>query len=97
MARHYRSLPKALTTCTNCKQGKCEECVDVLRSVYTDDTICTCTRKNHSGEPALNQVADPFDGSVHGTAATITQSGEVLVDPEFRKNFIDEFDLGGEG
>lgn len=92
MARHYKSLPKALTTCKNCKNGNCNECVDVLRSVYTDDLICTCTRKNHFGEPADNQVADPFDGSVHGPGAVVSESGEVTFDEEFRQNFIKQFE-----
>lgn len=36
--------------CDRCKKADCENCIDVLRSVYTDKMICRCNRARHSGE-----------------------------------------------
>lgn len=63
--------------CAACKADKCTECVDVLRSVYTDDTICQCQRRNHAGEPRDQQIADPDTGTVH------TPGGEIDINGTF--------------
>lgn len=57
--------------CKNCKEGDCEQCVDVLRSVYSKIPICQCIRKNHAGEPVDNQIIDPFTESVYGPEGKI--------------------------
>lgn len=88
MARHDQKPDKRLMTCTNCKKGKCEECVDVLRAVYSDEMVCECIRKNHSGDPSENQIVDPFTQSVHGPGAEITVDGEVIVDEQFKRDFV---------
>lgn len=67
----------SLMTCPRCKAGMCRECVDVLRSIYTDEMICTCKRPDHSGEPILVQVLDPFTGTVHAPGLTVDIDGEV--------------------
>lgn len=92
MARHDQRPDRSLMTCTNCKAGDCGACVDVLRMVYTNKTICKCTRKNHTGEPVEQQIQDPFDGTVHGPAVTISKDGIVTVDQEFKRSWMEQFD-----
>ena len=77
--------------CIRCKQDDCENCVDILRVIYTDATICKCKRKGHSGEAVEKQVKDPFDGTVYGPEATIGEDGEVKVNAGFRKWFREKF------
>lgn len=79
-------------TCPACKKGECGACVDILRSVYADDLICTCTRKNHLGEPVDQQIKDPFTGDIHAPAAIIRENGEVEVDEEFRRKWREQFE-----
>ena len=77
--------------CDMCKLSSCENCIDVLRAVYTDDTICKCKRKDHSGEPVNQQVRDPFDGSVHAPNAVISEDGQVTYNEEFRSWWRKQF------
>lgn len=75
MARHDQKPPRAV--CSNCRNGNCEGCVDVLRSVYTDDKLCDCRRKNHTGEPMSQQILDPETGTVHAPGLTVDSDGKV--------------------
>lgn len=77
--------------CTRCQADDCKNCVDVLRTIYTDQMICKCKRIGHDGEPVDQQVVDPFTESVHGPAAEITVDGEVKVSDGFRKWWRDTF------
>lgn len=77
MSKHSQRPDKSLMTCMRCKNGDCNNCVDVLRMVYTDQTICQCTRKNHSGEPVDQQIADPFTGAIHAPGLTVEPNGEI--------------------
>jgi hypothetical protein len=61
--------------CPSCKQDKCTECVDVLRSVFTDTTICQCRRQGHAGEPRDRQIADPETGTVYTPDGKVEISG----------------------
>lgn len=92
MSRHDQVPKKRDMTCPACKKGDCGACVDILRSVYADDLICTCTRENHLGEPASQQIKDPFTGDVHGPAVVITKDGEVKVNEGFREHWRSQFD-----
>lgn len=91
MGKHDQRPDKRLMTCKNCQDGNCQNCVDVLRSVYSEELICQCTRKNHGGEAINNQIKDPVSGDVYGPAATITEGGEVKVDEEFRQTWREAF------
>lgn len=64
--------------CTHCQAGNCTNCIDIMRVVADLGEICKCRRKNHSGEPVLQQVADPTTGSVFGPGMEVTQDGEFL-------------------
>lgn len=76
--RRHDQLGDAPTfVCTSCKADNCEQCVDVLRSVYSQQTICRCRRKNHAGEPKDQQVSDPFTGTVYGPGMRIKLDGTV--------------------
>lgn len=83
MSRHMQRPSKTHLVCTNCKKGNCSACVDVLRTLYTDDFICRCTRRGHSGEPNLKQVEDPFTGNIHGPCAVIHPDGKVIISHSF--------------
>ena len=91
MARHDQRPDKSLLVCVNCKNGNCENCVDVLRMVYTNDLICKCERKNHLGEPLAEQIRDPFTGDIHGPHAVITEDGTVTTDEEFKRQWREQF------
>ena len=39
--------------------------------------ICMCKRKRHSGEPNLQQVADPETGAVFGPNVEVSADGQV--------------------
>lgn len=77
MAQHSQRPDKSNMVCTRCSAGKCEECVDILRMVYTDKTICTCTRQGHSGEPRDQQILDPDTGAVHAPGMVIDKDGGI--------------------
>lgn len=70
-------VTKKLMTCPRCKADNCKQCVDITRMAYTSEPICQCTRAGHSGEPSLNQVRDPFNGTVHAPGLTVDIDGEV--------------------
>lgn len=91
MARHDQRPDKSLFVCVNCKNGKCGNCVDVLRMVYADKPICRCEKRGHSGEAIDNQIADPETGSVYGPHAVIKEDGTVVTDEEFKKKWKEQF------
>lgn len=35
-------------TCPQCRDGKCESCLDVLRSAYASDRLCHCKKQQHA-------------------------------------------------
>jgi hypothetical protein len=84
MGRHDQRGADSNYVCSNCKGGACEVCVDGLRVYFTEVTICRCKKKDHEdkmrGEPRLNQIADPFDGSVHAPGLVVTEDGTVTRD-----------------
>lgn len=84
---HDQRPEPRMMVCPNCKQDKCESCVDRLRRIYSDETICTCTRKLHAekrdGEATLNQIKDPITGDIHAPGLIVTADGEV----KFRDGF----------
>lgn len=82
--------------CTHCKEGDCGACMDVFRAAVSLPPLCYCKRKKHSGEPENEQIADPFDGSVHGPGATISKDGEVSVDADWKRQFVEQFEGTGE-
>lgn len=47
MARHDQKPAKGMMTCENCRLSACSVCLDVLRSKYSDDRICDCSRHEH--------------------------------------------------
>lgn len=63
--------------CEKCKAADCENCVDVLRAIYSDKMICMCNRARHSGEPVNEQIRDPETGAVHTPGLIISENGEV--------------------
>jgi hypothetical protein len=79
MARHDQRPDKSMMICPNCKAGKCNECVDILRLVYSKKRICECTKKGHSGEPRDQQIRDPFDGKIYAPGLTVGEGGEVTM------------------
>lgn len=90
MARHDQKpyTTKAPFVCSECKIGACSACIDILRAVIPgSESLCQCTREGHDGEPFCSQIADPFNGSVHGPGAVISKDGGVTFDDDF----IDEF------
>jgi hypothetical protein len=52
-------------------------CVDVVRVAFDMKPLCTCTAKDHGGEPAAKQIEDPFTGDVHAPGMVIKKDGEV--------------------
>lgn len=73
--------------CSNCKEDKCEACIDRLRAIYSSVHLCECKRKLHAekrdGEPTSNQVEDPFTGNVEAPGLTVNTDGTVT----FRDGF----------
>ena len=63
--------------CTHCQANECEECTDILRIVANLPEICNCQAPDHSGEPVLQQVRDPFDGSVYAPGLVVSEDGVV--------------------
>lgn len=63
--------------CTRCKANQCEQCVDVLRALYSDRMICKCRRKNHNGEPMDQQIADPTTGDVYAPGLVVREDGTI--------------------
>lgn len=88
---HSQKTDPRQMTCFNCRNGHCENCVDVLRMVYSDEMICTCTRKNHLGEPIANQIKDPESGTVYAPGLTVSELSEVAIDPTKREAFLAQF------
>lgn len=52
-------------------------CVDVLNVVFSRDFECHCKRPEHSGEPLLKQIKDPFTGAVHAPRLVIDENGDI--------------------
>lgn len=77
MSRHAQKVEQRHMVCPQCKADNCEQCVDVLRMAYTDETICQCTRKGHDGEPRDQQILDPETGTVFAPGLSVSQDGEV--------------------
>lgn len=54
--------------CMACRTGKCVECIDVIRVCLDLEPRCTCTRKNHRGEPhgapehVCNEICEMVNG-----------------------------------
>lgn len=81
--------------CTHCKAGDCQNCMDIKRVVVMGkEPLCACQRKGHSGEPIECQIADPFDGSVHGPGMVVSEDGKVEFDEAFREEFKRQFSSG---
>jgi len=79
-AHDQRSTPQNFQ-CTNCKEGACGACIDMMRVIILKlDPICFCKRKGHSGEARDNQIVDPENGTVYGPGLRVTQEGEVIRD-----------------
>lgn len=91
MAKHDQRPDKSLMTCTNCKDGNCHKCIDVYRAVYSNNPMCQCTRKRHSGEPMDVQIKDPETGTVYAPGLTVDELGRVAVDPEKKAAFLKQF------
>ena len=66
-----------MMVCIPCKGNKCNECVDILRSIYSQEKICQCTRQRHSGEPRDLQIKDPFTGTIYAPHLEVSEGGEV--------------------
>lgn len=79
--KHSQKPADALMICPNCKNGKCEGCVDKVRLILRDDPICTCKKSGHSdavnGEARLRQIRDPETSDVYGPGLVVTQDGDV--------------------
>jgi hypothetical protein len=89
--KHAQRPDKSKMVCQNCRKGECGGCVDILRIVYSEEPICTCERKEHSGEASAKQVKDPFDGSVYGPHSVIKEDGTVVTDEEFLQLWREQF------
>ena len=94
MKKHAQRPDSRDMTCPSCRKGNCANCVDVLRAVYSEQMICTCTRQGHAGEAVGNQVADPFTGSVYGPHSVIKEDGTVVSDEEFKQQWREQFGDG---
>jgi hypothetical protein len=84
MARHDQKPDDRHFVCSNCHNGNCFECVDVLRMVYTDETICRCTRRGHDGEPNSQQILDPETGAVYAPGLVVSEDGEVTYNANYQ-------------
>ncbi len=91
MSKHSQRPDKRQLVCVHCKIAECYDCVDVIRAVYTDVTICECTRLNHSGDPTNVQIKDPDTGTVFGPNSVIKEDGTVITDEEFREQWRKSF------
>lgn len=91
MSKHSQRPDKQLMICPNCSKGECGGCVDVLRSVYSQELLCQCTRQGHSGEAINNQIQDPETGSIYGPHAVIKEDGTVTTDEEFKRLWKEQF------
>lgn len=70
-------IDKRRMVCAPCLKGDCDNCVDVIHAALRMPEICTCTRKGHGGEPALNQIKDPVTGDVYTPGLVVRENGEV--------------------
>jgi hypothetical protein len=77
MARHDQKTNRRHMVCKQCEEGRCEECVDVLRAIYSNNLICKCTRRGHAGEPRDKQIMDPETGTVYAPGLEVSIDGEV--------------------
>lgn len=75
--KHSQRPTKRDMTCPNCKWNNCAECVDVVLILAGRPTVCTCTRRCHSGEPIDQQVLDPFTGTVHAPGLEVAEDGTI--------------------
>lgn len=91
MAKHDQRPDNRMMVCPNCQKGNCENCVDVLRILYSEELICQCTRKDHAGEAVNQQIKDPETGSVYGPHSVIHEDGHVITDEEFRQMWREQF------
>lgn len=74
---HSQKHEKKHMICTACGLGNCNECVDIMRAVYSKSDICECTKASHSGEPRDKQILDPDTGAVHAPDLVVDQDGTV--------------------
>lgn len=51
--RHSQKSHPFYKKCTSCTEGMCEKCIDVVRSMYADDKICTCKKSGHGSSVRL--------------------------------------------
>ena len=78
VARHDQRPEKKHLICTPCHNGRCDNCVDVSRFLLGFEVaLCECTKKNHSGEPASQQILDPVDGTVYAPGLKVDIDGKV--------------------
>lgn len=77
---HDQRPAKRDMTCPRCKEGKCNECIDVSLVLAGRPLICQCTRKGHDGEPRDRQVLDPIgEATVVGPGMMIDLDGSVTI------------------
>lgn len=77
---HDQRPDKRSMTCPACKKGECNRCIDVSLVLAGRPLICTCTRKNHDGEPRDKQVLDPIsEATVIGPGMMIDLDGNVEI------------------
>jgi len=79
--KHSQKPSDGMMTCPNCRDGRCEECVDRLLLLASKNPICTCKKSTHEekmlGEPRLQQIQDPSTGDVYAPAVVISKDGHV--------------------
>lgn len=79
--KHVQKAGGAMMTCSSCVSGLCENCVDRLRLVYSDNPICSCRKGGHedavTGEPRRQQILDPETNSIHTPGLVISPDGDV--------------------
>jgi hypothetical protein len=78
MGRHTQQPVERKFVCTFCKEGNCNQCIDVARALLSMSLICDCTAEGHDGEPNRQQILDPETGAVHAPGLVVTQEGEVI-------------------
>lgn len=76
--RRDKGFKESSFVCTHCIADMCDECTDILRVIANLPEICKCTAPGHSGEPALQQVRDPFSGDVHAPGLVVKNDGEII-------------------
>lgn len=80
MAKHDQKTKDEHMACSFCRNGVCDRCIDVVRALFSQESVCKCKKQGHMGEPLGKQILDPETGTVHAPGLVVTNDGQVFRD-----------------